>query len=209
MAPRCGAAPIERMNLALFDFDGTITTREMLPDFLHYSIPKRRLQIGKLALAPLIAGYKMGLVSGSLLRATIVWLGYARASVDDYARKGQSFATEMLPGVLRPEVMERIRWHQLQGDQVAVVSGAFDIYLSHWCRQHGLDLICSSLEHRNGRLTGRYLGKQCVRPEKSRRVRERYDLAQYAEVYAYGDTVEDEELLAIAHRKFYQGKERP
>lgn len=196
------------MNLALFDFDGTITTREMLPDFLHYSIPKRRLQMGKLALAPLIAGYKLGLVSGSLLRAAIVRLGYTRAPFDDYARKGQRFAEEVLPGVLRPEVMQRIRWHQLQGDQVAVVSGAFDIYLSHWCRQHGLDLICSSLEYRHGRLTGRYQGKQCVRSEKSRRVRERYDLAQYAEIYAYGDTVEDEDLLAIAHRKFYQGTER-
>jgi len=196
------------MNLALFDFDGTITTREMLPDFLHYSIPKRRLQIGKLALAPLIAGYKLGLVSGSLLRAAIVWLGYTRAPFDDYARKGQTFAAEILPGVLRPEVMERIRWHQLQGDQVAVVSGAFDIYLSHWCNQHGLDLICSSLEQHDGLLTGRYRGKQCVRTEKSRRVRERYDLARFAEIYAYGDTVEDEELLALAHRKFYQGKER-
>lgn len=196
------------MNLALFDFDGTITTREMLPDFLHYSIPKRRLLVGKTALAPLLVGYKMGLVSGSLLRAAIVWLGYTRAPFDDYARKGQRFAEEVLPGVLRPEVMERIRWHQSQGDQVAVVSGAFDIYLSHWCNQHGLDLLCSSLAHRNGRLTGRYQGSQCVRTEKSRRVRERYDLARFAEIYAYGDTVEDEELLALAHRKFYQGKER-
>ena len=196
------------MNLALFDFDGTITTREMLPDFLHYSVPKSRLLIGKIVLAPLIVGYRVGWVSGTLVRRAIVWLGYARTPFADYARKGQTFADEMLPGVLRPDVMERIRWHQMQGDQVVVVSGAFDIYLSHWCSQHGLDLICSSLEHRDGRLTGRYLGQQCVRSEKSRRVRERFDLSQFSEIYAYGDTVEDEELLALAHRRFYQGKER-
>lgn len=196
------------MNLALFDFDGTITTREMLPDFLHYSVPKSRLLIGKIALAPLIVGYRIGWVSGSLLRRAIVWLGYARVPFADYARKGQTFADEMLPGVLRPEVMERIRWHQSQGDQVVVVSGAFDIYLSHWCSQHQLDLICSSLEHRDGKLTGRYLGQQCVRSEKSRRVRERFDLTRFSQIYAYGDTVEDEELLALAHRRFYQGKER-
>ena len=197
------------MNLALFDFDGTITTREMLPDFLHYSVPKSRLLVGKIVLAPLLAGYRIGWVSGSVLRRAIVWLGYAHVPFDTYARKGQTFAEEKLPSVLRPEVMERIRWHQAQGDRVVVVSGAFDIYLSHWCSQHGLDLICSSLEHRDGRLTGRYLGQQCVRSEKSRRVRERFDLTRFSEIYAYGDTVEDEELLAIAHRKFYQGKERP
>jgi phosphoserine phosphatase len=42
------------MNLALFDFDGTITTREMLPDFFRLAIPSHRLFIGKILLAPLI-----------------------------------------------------------------------------------------------------------------------------------------------------------
>ncbi|MFL6585405.1 MAG: hypothetical protein ACJ8GV_00770 [Luteimonas sp.] len=37
-----------RPVLALFDFDGTITTRETLPDFLRFATPPRRLQIGTL-----------------------------------------------------------------------------------------------------------------------------------------------------------------
>ncbi len=195
------------MNLALFDFDGTITTREMLPDFFRRAIPRRRLLIGQVLLAPLIVGYKLGVVPGTVVRAAIVRFGFTGLPFAGYEAVGAVFATDVLPGVLRPEVMQRIAWHQAQGDQVVVVSGGLDIYLAHWCRGHGLDLLCSSLERQDGRLTGFYEGAQCVRAEKARRVREHYPPGNYAEVYAYGDTVEDRELLALASRKFYRGVE--
>lgn len=195
------------MNLALFDFDGTITTREMLPDFFRRAIPRHRLLIGQILLAPLIVGYKMGLVSGVAVRAAIVRVGLTGCCVAQYQRQGAEFAEVVLPNFIRPEVLERINWHRERGDLIVVVSGAFDVYLSHWCRSHGLELICSSLEAKKGRLTGRYNGPQCVRLEKARRVNAQYDLGKFSSVYAYGDTPEDADLLKIAHRKYYQGRE--
>jgi hypothetical protein len=69
------------VNLALFDFDGTITTREMFPDFMRFSVAPRRLAMGKVLLAPWIGGYRMGVVSGNRVRSRIV--GYAREPRDD------------------------------------------------------------------------------------------------------------------------------
>jgi phosphatidylglycerophosphatase C len=192
------------MDLALFDFDGTITTREMLPDFMTLAVPSRRLAIGKVLLAPLIIGYRLGWVSGSVIRAAIVRFGFSRTPLAALQAHGAAFADAVLPGVLRPEALQRIAWHRERGDTVVVVSGGFDVYLEHWCRAHGLELICSALEHRDGRLTGRYRGRQCVRAEKARLVRERYDLARYARIHAYGDTAEDHELLALAHERHYR-----
>lgn len=94
------------------------------------------------------------------------------------------------------------------GDRIVVVSGALDVYLSHWCQEHGLELLCSRLESREGRLTGRYRGEQCVNAEKSRRVRAAYDLASYPVVYAYGDTKEDHHLLGIAQCRYFQWQEQ-
>ncbi len=195
------------MKLALFDFDGTISTREMLPDFFRRSIPRRRLLIGQVLLAPLIIGYKLRIVPGTLVRAAIVRFGFTGLAFADYDAAGAAFAADVLPGVLRPDLMQRIAWHRAQGDRVVVVTGALDVYMARWCRSHGLDLVCSVLEQRDGRLTGRYQGAQCVRAEKARLVSERYPRANYGEVYAYGDTVEDRELLALASRKFYRGVE--
>ena len=50
--------------LALFDFDGTITTREMLPDFVRYAVPKWRLRVGGALLMPVVLAYRAGMVSG-------------------------------------------------------------------------------------------------------------------------------------------------
>ena len=194
-------------NLALFDFDGTITTREMLPDFFRLAIPRRRQRIGQILLAPFIIGYKFGIVSGSVVRAAIVRLGFSGIAYDYYEHKGREFVSLALPQVIRPEALERIKWHKEKGDVVVIVSGALDIYLAEWCRSQKIECICSTLEHRNGILTGRYLGAQCVQSEKARQVVARFDIGSFNEVFAYGDTAEDKELLALASRKFYQGRE--
>ncbi|MGV8941935.1 MAG: HAD family hydrolase [Lysobacter sp.] len=195
------------MNLALFDFDGTITCREMFPAFIRHAVTPRRLRLGGILLAPLVVGYRLGLVSGSVVRAAIVKVGFSGAGLSRYQAAGESFARDVLPGSLRPEAMQRIAWHQQQGDTVVVVSGALDVYLGHWCASHGLDLLCSSLGHRRGVLTGRYAGKQCVLAEKARRVRQHYDPSNYEQVFAYGDTPEDRDLLALADRKTYRWRE--
>ena len=178
-------------NLALFDFDGTITTRETMPGFMYHAVPALRQAWGRLLLAPCVVAYKLGALSGVAVRAAVVRVGFAGVPLARVQACGESCAANALPTLLRPEAMARIRWHQKLGDTVAVVSGGLDVYLSPWCRAHGLALICSSLEHRDGRLTGRYRGAQCVGQEKVRRVREQHELGAYERVFAYGDTHED------------------
>lgn len=192
------------MILALFDFDGTVTTHETMPDFIRQSVSKRRLISGQLLLAPFILGYKLGLVSGVVIRRVLVRVAYSGVPIAWLERRGHQFAEQYLSASLRPEAMERIKWHKDSGHKVVIVSGGLDIYLAPWCQKHGLDLICSSLEHREGLLTGKYNGEQCVLSEKVRRVSERYDLDSFESIYAYGDTVEDKDMLNIATNAYYQ-----
>lgn len=198
-----------RADLALFDFDGTITVREMFPDFLRFAVAPRRLAIGKVLFAPLVLAYRLGLVSGTKVRAALVRFGFAGTPLAELEVRGRAFARRALAGAVRPQVLARIAWHQARGDRVVVVSGGLDVYLRHWCREHRLELICSALEHQGGVLTGRYLGRQCVGEEKPRRVRESCDLPMYARIHAYGDTVEDLPMLAMAHERQYRGRPLP
>lgn len=146
---------------------------------------------------------------GRVVRAAIVRFGFSGVHLAPLEACGLQFAHAALPPVVRPEALARIQWHKQQGDTVVVVSGAFDLYLSPWCQAQQLDLICSSLEHADGVLTGRYRGRQCVRGEKARRVRETYDLLRYTRIYAYGDSKEDLQLLSIAHERYYQWQRLP
>jgi HAD superfamily hydrolase (TIGR01490 family) len=194
------------MNLALFDFDGTITNRETFGDFMNVAVSPSRLLLGKLLLWPWIIGYKLGICSGSRARAVIVRFAFAGVSLDVVERCGVEFAHGRLCSVLRADMLDRIEWHKSRGDTVVVVSGGFDVYLRHWCAARQIALICSVLDHHKGVLSGRYAGRQCVLEEKARRVRAAYDLTVYERIYAYGDTQEDLALLALAHERYYRGQ---
>ncbi|MEG3191220.1 HAD-IB family phosphatase [Lysobacter sp. D1-1-M9] len=146
-------------------------------------------------------------MSGVLVRRAIVRFGYCGVPLSTLEAMGQDFARSYLPSTLRPEEMQRIAWHKARGHKVVVVSGGLDVYLAPWCQEHGLELICSSLRHFQGVLTGHYLGEQCVLAEKARRVHEQYDLSLFPTIYAYGDTPEDTDLLGLASKRYYQWQE--
>ena len=200
------SAPDTRPVLALFDFDGTMTTRETLPDFLRCVAPGRRLALGRLLFLLPVLAYKAKLLPVHVLRRWLVRYVFAGLDVADVEDAGRRFAAEVLPALVRPTMQARVAAHRARGDTVVVVSGGFDVYLAPWCATQGIELVCSSLETHGGRLTGRYAGAQCVADEKVRRVRARYDLASYREIHAHGDTHEDHALLALAQVAMYRGE---
>ncbi|MBD9470153.1 HAD-IB family hydrolase [Pseudoxanthomonas sp. PXM01] len=193
------------MDLALFDFDGTLTTRETFPDFMRYAVARPRLLAGGVLLAPVVFGYRRGWVAGNPTRASIVQVGLRGVDAACLRGKGETFARDVLPAVLRTDAMARLQWHRERGDRIVIVSGGLDVYLAPWCATQGVELACSVLAERGGRITG-YAGAQCVGEEKVRRVRALCDPQAYAAVHAYGDTHEDLAMLAMAHHRTYRGR---
>lgn len=202
-----GEAP--RPALALFDFDGTLTTTESFPAFLRSAVPKSRLRWGGLLVLPLVLAYRLRLLSGNKARAGILRIAASGLDAAAIAAEGERYAREVVPATLRPDMLARLRWHRDRGDAVAVVSGTFDICIRAWCAAEGVALLASSLEQCGERLTGRYDGPQCTGAEKARRIRAAYDLPAFARIYAYGDTVEDLPMLALADEAAYRGHPWP
>lgn len=195
------------MDLALFDFDGTITTRGTYPGFVRYAVRPHRQLVGGVVLSPLIAGYQVRLVSDRTIRRVISRVGFQGEDPARLRLRGEEYAECVLPGLVRPAARERMTWHQARGDRVVVVSASLDLYLEPWCRRAGVDVICTQLEVRAGRFTGRYLGGDCCGATKATRIQERCALGDYGTVYAYGDSEEDREMLDLADRRFFRWQE--
>ncbi|MCG8685709.1 MAG: HAD-IB family hydrolase [Desulfobacterales bacterium] len=194
------------MNLALFDFDGTITNKDTFKDFIYIAASPKRIFWGRLALVPIILGYKLKLIPASKTREIVAGLAFKGRDINDLRLAGEEYARDIIPKYLRPKALEKIQWHKDRGDSIAVVSASLDIYLDAWCKSQSLDIICSKIESHNGVVTGRYTPKDCSGPEKAKRVKAKYNLKSFQRIYAYGDTSEDNELLALANIKYYRGK---
>jgi phosphatidylglycerophosphatase C len=196
------------VNLALFDFDGTITTTDSFAPFLRFAASRRRLVFGTALLGPMIAAYRAGLIRAPRMRGAAAWVGFRGRPEQEIVRLGARYAETLIHQV-RPRAREQLRWHQRNGDRIVVVSASLSVYLRPFCDTLGAELICTELEARRGVLTGRYADGDCTGNEKARRVLARHDLSRYADVFAYGDTQEDQALLALASRRFYCWRELP
>ncbi len=194
------------MDLALLDFDGTITRSDTFTPFIFFSASKVRVLVGSVLLGPMILGYKLGWISGSRMRSAIVRLAFWGRNPEQVRALGVEYSRTRLARTLRPEMLDRIRWHRERGDTVVIVSASLAVYLKPWCDDLGVEVIGNELEQNGRLLTGRYTNGDCSAQEKATRVRARYDLTRYPVIYAYGDSPEDRELLELAHERFFRGQ---
>lgn len=195
----------EAKCLALFDFDGTITDRDSMLDFIIFGIGLRGFCAGFIRLLPALALYKLKIIPNFKAKEIVLTRFFKGWDIERFDLIAASYS-EKIPRIVRGTAMERLRWHKLSGHTVVVVSASIEHYLKHWCARQGVELIATRLEVHAGALTGRLSGKNCHGAEKVRRLRERFDLESYDLIYAYGDSSGDKAMLEIADERYFRWK---
>ncbi|KOR33544.1 haloacid dehalogenase [Achromatium sp. WMS3] len=192
-------------SLALFDFDGTITTDDSLIKFIRFSVDDIDFAWGILLLSPILIAFKLKLIPN--YKAKQLMLSYFFKGMEEHKFKSlaEQFSLKHIDTMLRPKAMQMIAWHKEQGHKIVVVSASMECWLKPWCDKTGLDVIATKLEMKNGYVTGRFQTKNCYGREKVIRVKEIYTLSDYNHIYAYGDSRGDKELLDLAHTKNFRG----
>jgi HAD superfamily hydrolase (TIGR01490 family) len=191
-------------TIAFFDFDGTITTDDTMFVFLRYLKGNLLYYPYLLTLIPVFIALKLGILSNHRAKEIMLIRFIGGMKEQDLINACKQFSQNILPGIIRPAALTRIREHQQKGTKVVVVSAAPTYWVSEWCSQQQIQLIATNLEVKDGLLTGCIQGKNCHGPEKVRRIREAFNLSRYLTIYAYGDTEGDQPMLSIAHQAQYK-----
>jgi HAD superfamily hydrolase (TIGR01490 family) len=192
--------------VALFDFDGTITTRDSLLPFLFFLRGIWGVfRIGCSTL-PHLLGFLFGSTSRQTVKEAILSGAFAGKTPSELSEVATRYAHTRLESLVRKEAIEKIRWHQQQGHRCIVVSASVSLYLLPWTQQWKItDLLCSELAvDASGRYTGKLVGKNCWGPEKVKRIEALLGDPKSYYIYAYGDSRGDREMLAIADKPFYR-----
>lgn len=196
------AAPV----VAAFDFDGTLATGDSVVPFLRLVSGTGRLvrgvaRQGRGVLAALVRRDR------NQLKAAAARAAFAGRAIAQVEGLGRVFAERVATTRLRPDVLARLRWHQRQGHEIVLVSASFGAYvrpLATWLAtgHPPVHVLATELEVVDGRCTGELFGGNCRGAEKRRRLHEWLDAAhggrRRVEVWAYGDSAGDRELLADA-----------
>lgn len=192
--------------IAAFDFDGTITTRDTLIPFLFRSFGAARFLGYMIRSGPTLIGYAIRMLPNDVAKERLLvnfLQGVGKQKLESW---GNTFAHEVIPGMLRKRAMNRLKWHQAQGHLCVIISASLDVYLKPWADSVGIEnVLCTSLEvDDSGKLTGRLATANCYGAEKRRRLLQWLgDSSRYC-IYAYGDSRGDRELLEMADHSFYR-----
>ncbi len=192
------------MNLALFDFDGTITTDDSLIKFIRFAVGDIRFVTGMATLSPMLTAYKLKFIPNYKAKQYMLSYFSKGMSEEKFIQVAHEYSLKHIDTILRPKAMEKIAWHKEQGHKVVIVSASIECWLKPWCDKNGLELIATKLEIKDGRVTGKLLTKNCYGIEKANRVQEQYNLDDYDYIYAYGDSRGDKELLALSDESHYK-----
>jgi phosphatidylglycerophosphatase C len=193
-----------KKGIAFFDFDGTITTKDTLLEFIRFCKGSLHFYGGFLINTPYLLAYKSRIISNQSAKEKILQYFFRNMPVEMFESYCQQFTQRRLPVLIRPKAVEEIRRLKEDGYVVVVVSASPENWIREWAIAMQVELIASRLEVKEGRITGRIIGKNCHGEEKVRRIMQEYVITDYTTIHAYGDTSGDKPMLGLATNSFFK-----
>lgn len=195
----------EQQNIvAVFDFDGTITTKDTLFDFIAFYWGKPKMIFGLIVLSPILISFKMGLITNDKAKERLFSYFFKKESQQAFLNVCKKYS-ERINEILNAKARDKIKWHQAEGHKLIIVSASVSEWIKPWATSIGInDVVGTEIEVVDGILTGRFASRNCYGQEKVNRLYNIYPHRDTYTLYAYGDSSGDKELLSIADYSFYR-----
>lgn len=188
------------MNLALFDFDGTLTKKDSLGAFLKYKTSPVEYALKMLRFLPYFAMWQLGIMRNDIAKQHLFRIFFKGMIESGFKKRAKEFAHEKLSSIIHEERVALLKEHQARGDRVIVVSASMKCWLEPWCEEMGVELLSTELEFKENTFSGAFSTPNCHGQEKVERIIRHLDIQEYETVYAYGDSSGDDEMLSMAHK---------
>ena len=193
-----------KKQIAFFDFDGTITTKDTFLEFIKFCKGGFRFYLGMLLNVHYLVAFKIKLITNQKAKEKVLEYFFKGMSAEEFKALCHQFSRQALPKLIRPKAVEEIKKLQAENYTIVIVSASPQNWILPWADQMQIPVLASCLEIKQGKVTGKLDGKNCRGAEKVRRITDRYVVADYETIYAYGDSSGDFEMLKLAHKAHYK-----
>jgi phosphatidylglycerophosphatase C len=193
-------------RLFLYDFDGTITKKDSLFDFLKFSTNPLYYYLGFCVFIPLFLGAKLTLLKKSDVKRRFISFFLKGKSKQELTKISQGYLDHIAHRpMFREAALNSIRAHKKEGD-VYLVSASLDIWLEPIVKWLDVGLICTKASYANDIFNGKFSTPNCNFDEKVKRVIDEINLEDYQRKVYYGDSSGDLAMKNIVdeyHHKFF------
>lgn len=191
-------------RIAFFDFDGTITTKDTLLEFLKFYKGSLKFYAGFLMYSPYLLAFKLKIIPNYTAKQKVLQHFFKGENTEVFQQWCDRFAEQVLPNLIRPKALHEIEKLKGLNTIIVIVSASAENWIRKWAVKNGLHLIGTRLATEGNTITGKLQGNNCYGDEKVCRIKENFDLSGYQEIYCYGDSAGDKAMLDIATVPFYK-----
>lgn len=199
-----------RVQVGLFDFDGTLFRGDSFIQFGICAVGKNGFGLAFIKAIPWLVSWKLGMISSSCAKEKFFGFLFKGMEKTEFDRKCRRFATE-IDRMLRLDVLRDMETLRKDGGRIVIVTASIEDWIRPWAVRHGVEKVIGTKVEvgQDGRLTGRFLTRNCQGEEKAKRIRlyltempeadgnECVFLGEY-DIHAWGNLPEDEAMLAMA-----------
>jgi HAD superfamily hydrolase (TIGR01490 family) len=191
--------------VAAFDFDGTITAKDTLWEFIKQTHSPLKIAGNLLLASPVLFLYKMGLLNNGKAKQKLFSIFYKNWPVEKFNDFGRSFQS-VIDACVRPDVYGALKKHRIDGHRVIIVSASIENWILPWAEKEGIEtVIATQIEvSPQGKLTGRFRSPNCYGEEKARRILELFPERNRYTLVAYGDSKGDRAMFRLADERHYR-----
>lgn len=193
--------PTQTENIVVFDFDGTITTRDTFALFLRYYAGTPRWAFKIFLLLPVFLAYGLRIIDRNRVKAHVIRRFFGGEGESDVQASAKQFAQGVIPGLIRPGAQIELDKHKETSlDTLYICSASITPYLNVWASAQNIKhVLATELEVENGICTGHIEGANVWGPGKIQRIEAEFGNRSFTISEAYGDSRGDRELLRAAH----------
>ena len=194
-----------------FDFDGTLTTKDTLLEFIRFAKGTLAFGLGFMRYAHLLVLMKLGLYPNWKAKQKVFAHFFKDMTIEEFDAICQEFAASSRH-LLRPKGIEAINQALSEGSEVLIISASIDNWVQpFFASQSGkaerfpqVKVLGTQIEIIDGKLTGHFLTKNCYGEEKVNRLKAIYPNRWDYHLTAFGDSHGDKELLDFADESYFK-----
>lgn len=191
------------MTVYAFDFDGTITKRDTLIEFIRFACGTRRMMIGFMLYSPLLVLMKFKLFPNWRAKQLLFSHFFKGMTEQRFNELCTDFARQER-NILRPAVIELMHKIIDSGGKVVVISASMENWVRPFFTDFGDSVTVSGtkIDVRSGVVTGNFLTMNCYGEEKVKRVKALFPNRRFYKLVAFGDSAGDKALFRYADSAF-------
>lgn len=192
-------------KLYLFDFDGTITNKDTLFDFLNFTFPTTYNSVF-IKYIPLFIATKFKLIKAEEVKRKFINSFLKNKNREEIEILADNYFENRKNIIIRPEALKYIT-NLSKEDNKYIVTASLDLWVKPFANYLGLRLISTKADFDGNIFHGKFKTPNCNYKEKVERIVKEIQLSQFNEIYAFGDTKGDKYMLELAthpHFRYFE-----